>query len=144
VRFWDASAITPLIVRDRFSDTSRSLHADDYTMTVWCLSEVEVWSAISRKRHDGVIRSPDIRAARDELKRLADSWIEVTDVPAVIRRARRLLEVHRIGAADALQLAAALYAVGDAPERTEVVTFDERLADCAEREGFRILGAETG
>ena len=87
--------------------------------------------------------SPDIRAAREELKRLAEQWIEINDLPGVVRRARRLLEVHRIRAADALQLGAALYAVGDEPERNELVTFDDRLAACAEREGFRIVGVDA-
>lgn len=140
MRFWDSSAIAPLVIGDRFSEAVLTLYQSDPRMTVWCLSEVEVWSAVTRKRHEGAIGSPGMRIAREHLKRFSEHWIEINDVPAVARRARRLLEVHRIRAADAMQVAAALYAVGDAPEQTEFVTFDERLADCVEREGFRIVG----
>lgn len=75
---------------------------------------------------------------------LDESRIEITDVPAASRRARRLLEVHRLRAGDVLQVAAALNAVGDAPDQTEFVTMDERLAECVDREGFRVTGIDAG
>jgi hypothetical protein len=47
----------------------------------------------------------------------------------------RLLRVHPLRAAGALQLAAALEWAG-APPDGELVTFDERLREAAVREGF--------
>jgi predicted nucleic acid-binding protein len=50
----------------------------------------------------------------------------------VRRTAQRLLRVHELRAADALQLAAASTAAEDLP----FVTLDDRLALAAAREGF--------
>jgi hypothetical protein len=50
--------------------------------------------------------------------------------------ARRVLRVHALRAADALQLAAALLVSEGNPGSLEVVTLDDRLLDAARREGF--------
>jgi len=63
----------------------------------------------------------------------------VSQYETVRLRARRLLEVHALRAADALHLAAALVATEERPSVLDFVTFDERLAEAAEREGFSIL-----
>ncbi len=143
MRFWDSSAVCPLLVRDAFTARSESLYEGDTSLSVWCLTPVEVWSAISRRRRDHGLGSPEMRAARDILRRLSERWVEISDIAAVVQRARRILEVHPLRAGDSLQLAAALYAVADRPEEVEFVTFDSRLAECAEREGFRVVGATS-
>ena len=56
-------------------------------------------------------------------------------------RARRLLEIHALRAADALHFAAALMAFEE--RTTAFVTFDARFGDAAEREGFTGLSATT-
>jgi len=63
----------------------------------------------------------------------------VSLVLPVKARAKRLLAVHPIRAADALQLAAALTAVYDDPAGWEFVCLDERLGDAARREGFTVV-----
>ena len=55
-------------------------------------------------------------------------------------RARRLLEIHPLRAADSLQLAAALIACEENPQSLFFVTLDRRLKDAAEKEGFGVLG----
>jgi uncharacterized protein len=63
----------------------------------------------------------------------------VIDVEAVKLQARRLLRVHPLRAADALQLGAAWeWAIGRSAERF-FHTFDGRLAIAARREGFRVV-----
>lgn len=52
--------------------------------------------------------------------------------------ARRLLRVHALRAADALQLAAAIAASEADPASLKLVTLDERLAEAARREGFPV------
>ena len=52
--------------------------------------------------------STDERNARRNLAALADCWVEVLASEAVRKRAERLVSVHPLRAADALQLAAAL------------------------------------
>jgi hypothetical protein len=53
--------------------------------------------------------------------------------------ASRLLRVHPLRAADALQLAAALAAAKGDPSSLDVVCLDQRLSEAARREGFRVL-----
>ena len=50
--------------------------------------------------------------------------------------ARRLLRVHPIGAADALQLAAAFVLAERRPSTLDFVCLDDRLTRAARREGF--------
>jgi hypothetical protein len=52
--------------------------------------------------------------------------------------ARRLLRVHALRAADALQLGAALVWAGGRPQGKVLLTLDERLALIAKREGFEV------
>ena len=58
----------------------------------------------------------------------------------VRERARGLLEIHPLRAADSLQLAAALIASEENPQSLFFVTLDRRLKDAAEKEGFGVLG----
>lgn len=66
---------------------------------------------------------------------LRASWFEVQPGDAIREQALRLLRVHPLRAADALQLAAALEWAGT-PTRAAFMTFDERLRSAAHREGF--------
>jgi hypothetical protein len=64
-------------------------------------------------------------------------------LPAAARRdeAMRLLRVHPLRSADALQLAAALAGADGEPSAREFVCLDARLADAAAREGLRVLAS---
>jgi predicted nucleic acid-binding protein len=129
-----------LVVHEPTSRTVQEEYAADPALVVWCLTPVEVWSGVYRKRREGVLGTPMIREARQRLDRLALDWLEIDDVRAVATRARRLLETHALRAADALQLAAALVSVRDQPGGVSFVTLDQRLADAAEKEGFEVVG----
>jgi predicted nucleic acid-binding protein len=142
LRFWDSSAVLPLVVRERATEWARSAYAADSTLVVWCLSQAEIWSGVTRKRRETAIGSPDVREARQRLQRLAADWTEIDDVSSVRSRALRLLEVHPLRAADALQLAAALVLVADRPDGFSFLTLDDRLAEAADREGFEVLTAD--
>jgi len=65
-------------------------------------------------------------------------WIEIPPTAAVREQAYRMLRVHPLRAADALQLAAALVAAQFEPRTLPFVSLDERLNQCAAREGFPI------
>lgn len=78
-------------------------------------------------------------SAKRRLVRLEIAWNEVAHLDSVRARARRLLEAHPLRAADALHLGAALVAVEERPHGIAFVSFDLRLADAAEREGFEVL-----
>jgi predicted nucleic acid-binding protein len=65
----------------------------------------------------------------------------VQPLDSIRESARRLLRVHDLRAADALQLAAAIVAAEGRPPALDMVCLDDRLAKAAEREGFPIVGA---
>ena len=49
MRFWDASAVVPLIVSESESASCGRILADDTELIVWCLTPVEVTSALTRR-----------------------------------------------------------------------------------------------
>jgi predicted nucleic acid-binding protein len=72
-------------------------------------------------------------------RRARDLYAEDPQVLAWVARAKRLLAVHALRAADALQIGAALAAAYDDPVGWEFVCLDERLAEAARREGFAVV-----
>jgi len=110
-------------------------------MMVWALTPVEVLSAIYRKYRDGAIDRAALTRAKSRLKGYESAWVEVKQVDLVRDRTERLLSVHRLRAADSLQLAAALVGFEEMTEGAAFVTFDEALADAADKEGFLVEGA---
>lgn len=69
--------------------------------------------------------------------------LEVQPSDEVRHRVLRLLRVHALRAADALQLAAALTWCRERPSGAGLVCLDGRLRDAAAREGFNVLPAEV-
>lgn len=60
--FWDSSAILPLLLREARSPILRTLRDEDPESVVWCLTDVETWSAIARRRRSIEWGSPEIVA----------------------------------------------------------------------------------
>lgn len=143
MKFWDSSALVPLICREAQSARCRAWLREDPVMVVWALAGTEIVSALARRRRDGTITAPVFTAGKRRLVRLEAAWNEVGNLDAVRARARRLLEAHPLSAADALHLGAALLAVEERPHGIDFVTFDRRLAEAAEREGFEVLPGAT-
>lgn len=139
MRFWDSSAIVPLLVEENGTPAMRQLLGEDAQMTVWRLAGTEVVSALWRRRRADELDDAARAEAEGKLAVLERVWTSLEDVAHVDRRARRLLALHPLRAADALHLAAALVACDEAPELLAFVTLDDRLADAARREGFRVL-----
>jgi hypothetical protein len=77
------------------------------------------------------------------LAKLVDGWEEVQPNHLVRDTAVRFLRVHPLRAADALQLAAAFVAADHRPAWLPFVTFDERLAEAARKEGFPLVDVAT-
>lgn len=138
MKFWDASAVGPLLVDEPASTAARELYHADPHMLVWWATEVECASAVSRREREGALDLATSTFALDRLADLARHWDEVQPVPAVRDAARRLLRVHALRAADALQLAAALIAAEGQPSSIDFVCLDRDLRDAAVREGLRV------
>jgi predicted nucleic acid-binding protein len=139
VKFWDASAIVPLLVAESATRSMQTLARRDPDMLAWWGSRVECASALARLERDALLDRKDAALAFDRLKQLADAWHEVEPSEILRENALRFLRVHPLRAADALQLAAAFVAAERRPSSLEVVTLDERLADAARKEGFELI-----
>lgn len=136
MKFWDASAIVPLLVAEPTTQAAQALAAKDPVMLVWWASEAECASAIARLERDGALDESAGARAFDRLNAFASGWHEVDPSDALREAAVRFLRVHPLRAGDALQLAAAFMAAERRPASLEVVTLDDRLASAARKEGF--------
>ncbi len=141
MRFWDASAIVPLLVAEPTTRTVQALAAKDPGMLVWWATEVECASAMARLERDGALDEAALREAFHRLAQLAAGWHEVDPSDAIRETAVRILRVHPLRAADALQLAAAFIAAERRPSSLEIVTLDDRLAAAARKEGFPVTAS---
>ncbi len=135
MRFWDSSAIVPLVLTQPRSAEAHAWLAEDTEVVVWWNTPVECASAIARLRRDGHLPASGERAARELLAVLRRSWFEIQPGDGVREQALRLLRLHTLRATGALQLAAAIEWAGTPPAGI-LLTFDDRLRDAAEREGF--------
>jgi predicted nucleic acid-binding protein len=140
VKFWDASAVVPLVALEKETGDCRRLLAEDTNVVVRFLTPVEVISALTRRLREKSLKSIEFTKAKEQLAALERAWSEVISVERVRGRARRLLETHPLRAADSLQLAAALLTSEETPEGFPFVTLDRRLSDAAEKEGFHVIG----
>ena len=145
MRFWDASALLPLCFDEGRSADVDQLVREDPRMTVWWATPVECASAIARRRREGALSAADQDSAFEVLDRLSSAWFEIQPGQLVRSYAFRVLRVHQLRAADALQLAAALVGAGTPATGpasvAELVTLDGRLAEAARLEGLSVLPA---
>lgn len=142
MRFWDTSALIPLVVSERDTPRAERWLREDPNVVVWPLTRVEWLSALARRRREEPAASRRLLVARREVLSAWERWSEVTAVEVVRRHAERLAEAHPLRAADALQIGAALAVAEDNPAGLDVVTFDHRQAAAAESEGFRVLSPD--
>ena len=138
--FWDTSALLPLFVAEKERERARSWLRRDPTVVVWTLTRVELLSVLARREREEPSAARALLRARRQVLAAWEEWSEIVAVEPVRRQAERLVSVHPLRAADALQLGAALVAMDLEPAGLELVTFDEHLATAAEKEGFSVLG----
>lgn len=141
MRFWDTSALVPLVFDEPSTEAMTALVADDPEVVVWMFTSVELLSTIARLERSAAGLDDVLSGVRrDALDRIRRCYT-VTMVDAVRMRAERLVGVHALSAADALQLAAALVVSRERPETLELVTLDKLMARAARLEGFPVLGS---
>jgi len=142
VRFWDASALLSLLVAQRATEELTRLVEADPAVVTWWATPVEATSAVAQLQRDGAL---DERGASDIIRQLRDllaAAYGVEPVEEVRAAACRLLRVHDLRGADALQLAAALVWADHQPSGLAFVCLDEHLRRAADREGFDVLPAD--
>ena len=136
MRFWDSSAVVPLLVLEVMSGSVQKLYEDDPVMAAWWATEIECTSAIARRQRLGQLSEDVAVEGFVRLKALREGWHEVEPGEELRESAKRLLRVHDLRTADALQLAAAVYVAEARPSTLEFVSLDDRLLAAARREGF--------
>lgn len=139
MRFWDASALIPLLVEEPGRERMLAQLEEDSEVLSWWGTPVEITSAMARRESEMLLTSDEVSSTLTALRALAESWHEIVPSDSVRRTAQRLLRSHPLRAADSLQLAAALIAADHDPASLEIVCLDERLALAARREGFTVL-----
>jgi uncharacterized protein len=143
MRFWDSSALVPVAVLEAGSSGMRGMVESDPVMVVWWAARVECEAAVARRRREGFLSAAGEGQARRALERIFQVAGEVAATDGVGLQAVRLVRVHALRAADALQLAAALVWADGTPAARELVTLDQRLATAASQEGFAVRGDVT-
>ena len=139
MRYWDASALVPLIVSEPTSATMRSRLDEDSEIVTWVWTRVEIISAVERRTREGSLTRRQRREVLSRLNAFADTWNEVTEVLAVRSRAALLLARHPLRAADAGQLGAALLVNEQTASPLRFECLDQRLVGAAELEGLRVV-----
>src|SRR5262245_24286566 len=140
MKFWDSSAVIPLLVPEAATGSMQKLFEEDPIIVAWWATEIECTSAIARRQREGEVDDDTASEAFQRLGALRAGWHEVEPTEEVHESAKRLLRVHDLRTADALQLAAAFYAAEGRPSTLEFISLDQRLLAAARREGFSLLG----
>ncbi len=139
MRFWDASAVIPLCLKEPQTASLREILKKDQHIVVWWGTSIECYSALARLRRDGSLDDTSEEQARNILRLLANAWTEVEPTEQVRETTERLLRLHPLRAADSLQLAAALVWAEKTPRGHSFVSLDTQLRQAAHLEGFALL-----
>ena len=139
MRYWDASALVPLVVAEPNSGVARTWLSEDDQIVTWTGTRTEIVSAVERRAREGSLSRPQRREVLRRFEVFAGSWDEVTDVLSVRSRANALLARHPLRAADAGQLGAALLIQERLAGVLTFVCLDHRLSSAAELESLRVV-----
>jgi hypothetical protein len=107
-------------------------------MVVWWGTPLEARSAFARLERDGDITLAERGVAVKLLGQLRLAWDEILPTEKLRTLAEDLPDAHRLRAADAAQLAAALVWCRERPKERPLVCFDQRLRAAASTLGFSV------
>lgn len=140
MKFWDASALVTLLVTQEGSSSADAVYDADPDLAIWWGTPVELASAAARLRRMGKLDESEYTEVLSTIGPLVVSAEEIQPIEEVRQIALRMIRVHDLRAADALQLAAALVWARHVPTGMGFVCMDTRLRAAAEKEGFDVLG----
>ena len=112
--------------------------AEDSGIVTWWGTRIECTSAIARLERAASLTPQQASQAIDVLQAITSGWNEILPAEMVREAACRLLRVHALRAADAMQLAAATVMAGGRTAHVGFLAFDDLLREAASREGFRV------
>jgi uncharacterized protein len=131
------------MIAERSTQDLQALAVKDSAMLVWWGSVVECVSALARLERDGALNAHSVTLALQRLRELSSGWHEVDPSDEIRETTARLLRVHPLRPAAALQLAAAFAAAEHRPVSLQLVTLDDRLGNAARKEGFTVIDLTT-
>ena len=137
--FWDTSALVPLCCFQPQSAQARQVARTYSRQVVWWGTVIEAVSSLNRLTREGTLTVKESRQAFSRLDYLRERWNEIQPTEEIRDRAERLLRIHKLRAADALQLAAALVWCGDRPQGRALIGADGILSEAAGAEGFTVI-----
>jgi uncharacterized protein len=141
MRFWDASALVPLVVAEpRSSVVARLVRVDPEIVVAWTAA-IECASACVRRHREHAASDIQLAEALTRLRELSGHWSVAEPTQALISLAEKIVVRHALRAGDAIQLASAAVAGGDGDPPLEFVCFDQRLNLAAVAEGLRVVAA---
>jgi predicted nucleic acid-binding protein len=138
MRFWDSSALVPLLVAEpRSAAVARLGRADPEVVVAWTAT-IEGAAACARRHRERLASASQLAAALGRLREVASHWNMVEPTAELRTVAERLVGRHGLRSGDAIQLASAV--VAEAGEGSlDFVCFDNRLALAAAAEGLRVV-----
>ncbi len=139
MKYWDSSALIPLLFAESVSVRAHAIHRDDPAIVTWWGTAIECVSALTRRERDGNLSPAALGLAIGRVRVAAKSWTEVVPSDELREQSIRLLRVHRLRAADAIQLGAAIVAAQFQPGTLDFVSFDKNQKIAADKEGFRVI-----
>ncbi|MEO9162517.1 MAG: type II toxin-antitoxin system VapC family toxin [Casimicrobiaceae bacterium] len=139
MRFWDASALVPLLIPERASGiVARLLRSDPEIVVAWTAT-IECVSACIRRHRERVASDSQLAGALNRLRNLSGHWHVAEPTTSLRSVAERLVARHSLRTGDAIQLASATAAAEGGGSALEFVCFDRRLALAATTEGLDVL-----
>lgn len=137
--FWDSSALLTLLIEQPGIEALGVLTEQDPDIVMWWATPVELVSGTCRTYREGAVDQTTFSRTLERIDRFAAKAEQVEPTEQVRRTSVRILRVHSLRAADALQLAAALVWVDNNTSGARFVCTDRRLREAAQREGFSVL-----
>jgi predicted nucleic acid-binding protein len=139
VRFWDTSALVPLVTKEEQTPRMQQVIESDRNVAVSFITPVELTSTIWRRgrRFDQTL----FRRSLFKIAEIEANWTMLDDFEPTIKLARQLITKYVLRTGDAIQLAAALLLVDEHPEELPFVTLDADLSRAARQEGFPVIGS---
>ena len=83
MRFWDSSAVVPLLIEQEPSSRAAAWVARDDAMVVWTLTPVEVVSALRRLVRDHTLDEAVARAAEVRMEEIVQTCHVIINVEPV-------------------------------------------------------------
>lgn len=139
MKFWDSSGLLSLLAGQPGGRDVKPLIDDDSGVAIWWGTSVELVSGICRLRRESLIDEAEMAKLLLKAEKLSQEADQVEPTEEVRQTAIRVLRVHVLRAADAMQLASALVWTEHRPTGTGFVCLDNRLREAASREGFTVL-----